>query len=320
MHVLITGAHGFVGHALATRLAREGELAGRALRRLSLVDLTFGGAPAQECVVHRLAGDLGDAAWLDHHLDGDPVDMVFHLASIPGGTAEANYALARRVNLDATLSLLERGKAQVEAGAACPRFVFASSIAVFGTLPELVTEVAQPRPRMTYGAQKLIGEILVDDFSRRAWVDGVSLRIPGVLARPPAQTGQLSAFLSDIIRELAAGRPFACPMSASATTWASSIGNVVDNLLHAAALPRHALGATRTFTLPTTRFSMAELVDAIGALRGTDTRPLVRYHPDDRIETLFGRFPPLETPDAEHAGFHRDADLRELVRRALDSL
>lgn len=319
MHVLITGANGFVGHALATRLARDGALAGRALRRLSLVDLSFAGAPAREGIVHRLAGDLGDSAWLDAHLPGDPVDVVFHLASIPGGTAEANYALARRVNLDATLSLLERGKSQVEAGAICPRFVFASSVAVFGTLPELVTEAARPRPRMSYGAQKLIGEILVDDFSRRAWVDGVSLRIPGVLARPPAPTGQLSAFLSDIIRELAAGRSFVCPMSASATTWASSLGNVVDNLLYAASLPHHVLSSTRTFTLPTTRFSMAELVEAIGALRGSDTRARVRYEPDERIESLFGRFPPLETPEAEYAGFLRDADLRELVRRSLDS-
>lgn len=318
MHVLITGASGFVGHALATRLARDGALAGRPLRRLSLVDLSFGGAPMREGVVHRLPGDLGDTAWLDGHLSDDPVDAVFHLASIPGGTAEANYALARRVNLDATLSLLERGKAQVDAGAACPLFVFASSIAVFGTLPETMTEAAPPRPRMTYGAQKLIGEILVEDFSRRAWVDGVSLRIPGVLARPPAPTGQLSAFLSDIIRELAAGRPFTCPMSATATTWASSLGSVIDNLLHAATLPQQAPGSSRTYTLPTMCFSMAELVDAIGALRGTDTRALVRYQPDERIETLFGRFPPVETPEAEQAGFRRDADLRELVQRSLE--
>lgn len=317
MHVLVTGADGFVGRALAQRLAREGTLGGRPLHRLSLADLDFGPAPRQEGVVHRLRGDLSDAAWLEDALGGIAVDAVFHLASIPGGTAEMDYERARRVNLDATLSLLERGKAQGESGDGCPRFVFASSIAVFGTLPAQVTETTPPRPQMTYGAQKLIGEVLVEDFSRRAWVDGVSLRIPGVLARPPARTGQLSAFLSDILRELAAGRPFTCPMAGTATTWASSLASVVDNLLHAATVHPSAFAATRTHTLPTTRFSMAELVDAIGEVHGVDARALVRYAPDERIERLFGCFPPIETPCAEQAGFQRDADLRALVRRAL---
>jgi len=137
-----------------------------------------------------------------------------------------------------------------------------------------------------------------------------------VLARPPARTGQLSAFMSDIIRELMAGRPFTCPTSPQATTWASSLPCVVDNLLHAAIADAGALKGQRTFTLPTLHFSMAELVEAITHVRGADTQALVRYAPDERIEGLFGKFPPLETAAADAAGFVHDGRLVDLVRRA----
>jgi nucleoside-diphosphate-sugar epimerase len=318
MRVLVTGANGFVGRALAARLAQAGRLGDRMLTRLSLFDLDFHGLPLQDGFAHRHAGDLADAAWLDGVLGGTALDAVFHLASIPGGTAEANYRLARQVNLDATLGLLERGQAQVQRGGGAPLFVFASSIAVFGAMPDLVTDDTLPRPAMTYGAQKLAAEVLVDDFSRRGWVDGRSVRLPGVLARPPARTGQLSAFLSDIIRELAAGRPFVCPMSAAATTWASSLPNVVDNLLHAALFDVAGQpGGRRTFTLPTSRFSMAELVDAIAQVHGRECIDQVRFESDPMIEQRFGRFPPLHVPAAVAAGFRADASLADLVRQAL---
>jgi nucleoside-diphosphate-sugar epimerase len=170
---------------------------------------------------------------------------------------------------------------------------------------------------MTYGAQKLIGEIQVDDFSRRGWVEGRSLRLPGVLARPPARTGQLSAFLSDIIRELAAGRTFTCPMSPEATTWASSLPNVVSNLIHAAARPLPGLDQRRTFMLPTSRFSMRELVAAIADVFDANAPQRVSYAPDARIQSLFGSFGELRTDAAERAGFTRDADLQTLVKQAL---
>lgn len=318
MHVLVTGAAGFVGAALAARLQRDGQLGARAITRLSLADLAFGDAPPREGIVHRLCGDLADTAWLDAALGGEPLGAVFHLASIPGGMAEANYALGRRVNLDATLGLLERGRTQVEAGGAAPVFVFASSIAVFGEMPARVDDATPTRPVMTYGAQKLVGEVLVDDFSRRGWVDGRSLRLPGVLARPPAPTGQLSAFLSDMLREPAAGRPFVCPMSAEATTWASSLPNIVDNLVHGATVDAGLLGGRRSITLPTLHYSMAALVDAMARVHGQGVRALVSYAPQQRIEALFGRLPPLDTANAHRAGFRADLDLEALVRRALE--
>ena len=316
MHVLITGAAGYVGRALVQRLQRQGRLGGRTLTRLTLVDLGFGDAPVPPGTQQH-AGDLADTAWLDGVLAGAPLDAVFHLASIPGGTAEAQYTLARRVNLDATLGLVERCRGQVEAGGPVPVFVFASSIAVLGQLPALVDDHTLPRPVMGYGTHKLVGELLLDDFSRRGWLDGRALRLPGVLARPPARTGQLSAFLSDCIRLLAAGQPFTCPTTPGATTWASSLPCVVDNLLHGATVPAARLGGQRCFTLPTSHFAMADLVAAVGQVHGVDAAALVQYQPDARIEALFGRFPPLRTPAADAAGFRRDADLPSLVRQAL---
>lgn len=318
MHVVITGAAGFVGRALAHRLGRDLQLAGRAITRLSLLDLSFGHAAPREGVVNRVAGDLADTAWLGTALGDQWVDAVFHLASLPGGAAEANPALACRVNVDATWGLLDRCKAQVDAGGAPPVFVFASSIAVFGAMPHPVTDDTLPRPLLSYGAHKLVGEVLVDDYSRRGWVDGRSLRLPGVLARPPAPTGQLSAFLSDIIRELSAHRPFVCPMSPGATTWASSLPNVVDNLVHAARVDAAALHGRRTFTLPTSHFSMQALVEAIADVHGAQVKHLVQFQPQERIEALFGRFPALDARAAHTAGFASDGALTTLVRRALD--
>lgn len=315
MHVLVTGANGFVGRALARRLAADARLGHASIERLSLLDLGFDDTPVESFVRH-LAGDMGDAEWLRRTLAEVPIDVIFHLASIPGGMAEQQYELACRVNLDATTVLLEIGKAQVEAGGHAPLFVFASSIAVFGTMPAFVDDQTLPRPLMTYGAHKLIGETLVADFSRRGWVDGRSLRLPGVLARPPARTGQLSAFMSDIILELAAGRPFICPTSPQATTWASSLPCVVDNLRRAATVDAAALKGQRTFTLPTLRFSMAELVEAIAEVHGGGAKSHARFAPDERIEALFGRFPPLETVAADAAGFVHDLHLVDLVRRA----
>ena len=136
MHVLITGAAGFLGRALAQRLVPGSLLGGRTVNRLTLLDLALDG-PAPEGVRH-CEGDMGDADWLRGALNGGPtIDALFHLASIPGGTAEQDYPLSRRVNLDATQTLLEHGRQQVAAGHAAPVFVFASSIAVFGHLPEL---------------------------------------------------------------------------------------------------------------------------------------------------------------------------------------
>jgi D-erythronate 2-dehydrogenase len=317
VHIVITGANGFVGRALSARLHRDACLGGRLISALTLLDTAFADMPAAP-FVHQQTGSIAEAGVVKAVFER-PVDLVVHLASIPGGTAEQQYELGRDVNLQGTTFLLEQAKLQTEGGGVAPVFVFASTIAVFGSpMPALVDDDTALQPQMSYGAQKLIGEVLVADFTRRGWVDGRSVRLPGVLARPPARTGQLSAFMSDIIRELAAGRRFTCPTSESATTWASSIGNIVDNLIHASTVDGKRLPARRCLTLPTQAFTFGQLVDAIAQVHGPAVRDLVSWAPDARIESLFGRFPPLKTPAADAAGFRHDGDLPTLVRRALE--
>jgi D-erythronate 2-dehydrogenase len=317
MNLVITGANGFIGKALAHRLLSEDVAAPGGLGaagRLTLLDLGFEGPEVAR--VRRLPGSIADPALVARAFDA-PVDVLFHLASIPGGMAEQNYELARQVNLDATLSLMEAARTQTLASAKPVTVVFASSIAVLGApLPAVVDDASPLRPRLTYGAQKLIGEILLEDFSRRGWVDSRSIRLPGIVARPPQRTGQLSAFLSDIIQELAAGRSFACPVAAESTTWLMSIHRVVDNILHAACMSPAGL-STRVWTLPALRTSMTQLVAAIASLYGREVLGRVTYASNPALEANFGSYPPLKTPAAEEAGFAHDGDLATLVRRAL---
>lgn len=316
MHVVITGAAGFVGRALVARLLREHAEGTRSLTGLTVLDVTLAGLPAHP-VLLPLAGSIADGTLVARAFD-KPVDLLFHLASIPGGTAEQEYELARDVNLLGTQHLLEAGKRQVEKGGKAPRFVFASTIAVFGSpMPALVDDDTPTRPVMTYGAQKLMGEIAIADFSRRGWCDGLSLRLPGVLARPPQRTGQLSAFLSDLMRDPAEGRRVVCPMRPEATTWASSTPNIVANLIHATDVDAARLPAHRAITLPTLYFSMAELVDALASVHGPHVREHIAFAPEPRIEMLFGRFPPLCTPAGDAAGFRHDGDLATLAQRAI---
>lgn len=321
MHVLITGANGFVGQALTKHILYQGCVGKGKVSRLTLLDRQFDDAVVDRSplglVVEQHRGDLADDQWLKDTLGRFSIDIIFHLASIPGGIAEKNDELGRSVNLDATMTLLEICKAQTQSIGHKPVLVFASSIAVFGTMPDLVTDDTPLKPQMSYGAHKIVGEVMINDFSRRGWVDGRSLRLPGVLARPPAETGQMSAFLSDIIRELSQGHTFVCPMSAQAKTWASSLPNIVENLIHGAAVAESKLKLNRTFTLPTLCFSMAEMVDAIGSVYQQSANELVSYEPNPMIENLFGRFPPLETPSADDVGFKHDGDLNTLVERAL---
>lgn len=315
MHILITGAHGFVGKALVARLLNDAN-ALPGLTRLSLMDLAFD-APASDPRVQLLPGSITDPALVAQAF-AQPVDIVFHLASIPGGMAEREVLLGRQVNLDATVHLLEAARLQAGPSAA-PVFVFASTIAALGApLPAGGVDDHTPcTPKLSYGAHKLIGEILVADYTRRGWVDGRSVRLSGIVARPAGPSGLLSAFMSDIIRELAAGRSFDCPVAADSTTWLLSVPCLIDNLLHAATMDGSRLGDGRVCTLPALRISMAELADAVGQAYGVDTTGRVTWHANPALEANFGRYPPLRTPLAEAAGFCHDGDARTLALRAL---
>lgn len=314
MNVLVTGGNGFVGRELVRRLLAAGEiLPGQGpLTRLTVADMSGDGLP-DDPRLHVVCGSIADPAVLDAALDAPP-QLVFHLASIPGGAAERNYELGLKVNLHATLELFERLRAQGNG----PRVVFTSTIAVYGSpLPELVDDASPMKPGLSYGAHKLVGEILLEDYSRRGWLDGRTLRLPGIVARPPEPSGLLSAFMSDVFWKLAVGEPFTCPVSAEAVAWWMSVGCCAENLLHAARLAPEQVHKRRDYTLPVLRLSMAELVEGLVQRFGEDRRALVHYQPDEGLEAAFGRLPPLDASAAEAIGFRHDGSIEALIGNAM---
>ena len=310
-HVVVTGARGFVGSVLVKRLLADG-LGGRAVSKLTLVDTGFDGDHVDPRVT-QIAGSIADAN-VRVVAYSSPVDAVFHLASIPGGAAERDHALGRAINLDATLGLLEDLRGQPRP----PRFVFASTVAVYGeALPEVVDEHTLPAPALSYGAHKLMGETLVADATRLGWVQGCSLRLPGVVARPGDGAGLMSAFMSQLFWKLAANEPITVPVSPEGVAWWISVGACVDNLLHAASVDPERLNSRRSYQMPVLRLSIAEVVDSLAARFGTDRKALVTYAPDLLVERLFATYPPLLTPHAEALGLKHDGDVNTLIERAM---
>jgi D-erythronate 2-dehydrogenase len=308
--VLVTGAGGFIGQVLVRRLLRDG-LGGQPIGRLVAVDLSLRELPG-DARVQRVEGSIADPDVREHALAA-PVQTVFHLASVPGGAAEKDPDLGRRVNLEATLQLLDRLRAQGNA----PRFVFSSTIAVYGeSLPERVDEDTAVAPALSYGAHKLASEILIADAARRGWVQACSLRLPGVVARPGDGAGLVSAFMSQLFWRLRAGEPIVLPVSAEGAAWWISAGACVDNLLHAARLDTAALGPRRVVQMPALHLRMIDVVDALARAHGADRRTLVRYEPQTMVQRLFASFPPLDTPRALALGFRHDGSADMLVRRA----
>lgn len=305
MRIAVTGSGGFVGQALVTALADAGA-------SIVASDRALDGLPD---TIEQVVGDIGNPAVRSAILAGSP-DALIHLATVPGGAAEADPAESRRINVDAMYDLL------LEASAASPglRVVFASSIAVFGDpMPPLVDDQTPLAPKLIYGGHKAMMEAAVALFSQRGMIDGVSVRLPGVLARPQGPSGLKSAFLSDLFHALRAGNAFTCPVAAQGTIWAQSVSCAAANLMHAAKCDAAKLPQTRAVTLPALRVTVGDLVAEIS--RQCDTLPdLVRYTPDAALQATFAAQPPLLTPAADRAGFVHDGDLAALVASALSTL
>jgi nucleoside-diphosphate-sugar epimerase len=312
MKVLVVGGEGFIGQALLSRLRRGATVAGVPATQITNVDQRIA-QRVHDPKLRYVEGDISDRAVLGRAIESG-VDMVFHLASIPGGAAEQNFELGMQVNLHATLGLLE----VLRLSGRKPKLVFASTIGIYGVpMPAMIDENTVPLPTLSYGAQKLIGEYLVADYGRRGFIDGRSVRIPGIVARPPSE-GMLSLFLSDLIRELSAGRSFVCPVAPEGMSWWMSRPCIVDNLLHAAALSDAQVQQQRTWLLPVQHVSIAGVVEAIARLHGEDVLRRVSYAPNPQLQAQFANYPPLRCPKSEAAGFRHDGTVERLVQRALE--
>lgn len=310
MHIVVTGANGFIGSHLIKALLQDTSPLSASGLRISALDLSFEHVP-DDSRLQKIAGSYADPLVLQRCLQ-TPADLVFHLAAVPSGLCEQKPELGMEVNVLGMIRLLDSLKAHQNQ---C-KFVFASSIAVYGKpQTDLLTDDTLPQPTLSYGAYKIIGEVLVNDYSRRGWLNGVSLRLPGIVTRPPEPNGAVSIFFSDLIRELHAGRKVRCPVSPQAHSWLMSVGCCVDNLLHAAS---HEFSQRRTFMLPALWVGLQELVQGVCDFTNDPSRAaLVDWQPDDWVEFNFGSYPPLQLPKAEAEGFHSDADLPALVAASL---
>lgn len=318
MKVLVTGGGGFIGAALVRLLHARGAIGGHAIDTLATLDQRFPPEVAGIPGIVTIQGDLGNAGVQEAIAELAP-DVCFHLAAVPGGAAEADPALSRRVNLDATLDLFDTlAGAGAARGGQPPIVVYASTIAVYGSpLPDPVTPSTPTRPPMVYGAHKLACEILLADFTRRGRLDGRSLRLPGIVARPRAPSGLVSAFMSEALHALSAGEPFDCPVGPTATAWWMSARRCAQNLLHAAAMDPGS-DIQRAWPLPVLRLSMDELVRTLSRVFGVDGERLVRYAPQPAVEAIFGRYPLLDDRASHALGLRDDGTPEAMVRRALD--
>jgi UDP-glucose 4-epimerase len=316
MKVLITGGAGFLGLRLAKKLLERGALAGpngeqRAIDRLVLVDVVP--APAMDDArISSFAGDIADPALLDRLIDKD-THSIFHLAAVVSGQAEADFDLGMRVNFDATRALLEVCRARGHR----PRVVFASSCAGYGgDLPDLVPQSHALMPQSSYGTQKAMGELLVNDYTRRGFVDGRALRLPTISVRPGRPNAALSSFASGIIREPLNGEAAVCPVPASTRVWLLSPSTVIDCFVFAHDLAGESLGSNRSLILPGLTVTVGEMVGALERVAGRAAAERVRFDPDPRVERIVSTWPvALDASRALRLGFPTDDAFEEIVKR-----
>ena len=306
MRIVVTGAAGFVGGRLARELLARGTLDGRAIDQLVLVDRGFA-APASDPRVRQVAGDLRDAA-VRAALFGQRVDGLFHLAATLTAEAERDFDGGLAMNLGGLLELLEDCRRQ-GAGGPPLRLVFASSMAAFGPpFPAVVPDEFPQRPQTSYGVQKAIAELLLDDYTRRGFLDGRALRLPVVLLRPLGAAPALSEFISAVVREPLAGRPVACPFAADTAMPVASVGAVARGLLRLYELPGRALGEVRAMNLPALTVTIGDMLAALERRVGAAARELVAWRPDARLQSLIGSMPQgFDSARAKAAGIQPEA-------------
>ena len=318
MKVVITGAAGFLGRRLARRLLAGQRLvrpdgSPDSITRLTLVDVIRAAVPdvADDPRVETVTGDLCDPAALAQAITPD-TDAVFHLAAIVSGMAEAEFDLGMRVNLDATRMVLERCRP----GGRRPRVVFASSVAVYGgPLPEVVLDSTAVNPQTSYGTEKAIGELLINDYSRRGFIDGRALRLPTVSVRPGRPNAAASSFASGIIREPLNGETAVCPVDPDTPLWLISPATVVECLIAGHDLPATRLGPTRIVNLPGLSTTPRAMAAALARAAGPDVAARIRWAPDPAIERIVASWPGAwDSARARALGFPQDETVDALIR------
>jgi nucleoside-diphosphate-sugar epimerase len=314
--IVITGGGGFIGFKLAKALLARGTLADRdgapqKIARLVLADQAFPANLPTDPRLETLAGDISDPQFAARAIPPD-TGSVFHLAAVVSGAAEADFDLGMRVNLQGMRNVLE----QARKCARPPRLVFASSVAAFGgELPDVLDDSTTPAPQTSYGSQKVIGEYLVSDFSRKGYIDGRSLRLPTVVVRPGKANAAASSFASAVIREPLNGVAYECPLPSETGVWLLSPRRVVEAFIHAHDLPASRWGSNRVLNLPGITVTIAEMIAAIGMIAGSQVAKRVSWKLDARIDAIVKTWPVrFATPRALAMGFKADPGIDTVIR------
>ncbi|AUT76609.1 D-erythronate dehydrogenase [Paraburkholderia hospita] len=307
MKVLVTGGAGFLGQRLARALLARGALKSADGKRQPITELVLLDVerPADfgDSRVRTEVGDIAERGVLERLID-DKTDAIFHLAAIVSGQAEADFDLGMRINLDASRLLLETCRQRGHR----PRVVFTSSVAVYGgDLPDVVQNDTALNPQSSYGTQKAIAELLLNDYTRRGFVGGRVLRLPTISVRPGKPNAAASSFASGIIREPLNGEEAICPVTGSTRLWLLSPRKAIECLIAGCELDAAALGNQRVVNLPGISVSVDEMIAALREVAGERVVERIEWKPDPRVETIVGSWPARwDTSRAEHLGLSGD--------------
>lgn len=314
MNILVIGAGGMLGAKLVARLAKEGRIGSRPISQLTRFDAVIPPPPPNaEFRIDTFVGDFADPREIEKLVDAR-ADLIFHLAAIVSGEAEKDFEKGYKINLDATHHLLEEIRRAGETY--CPKLIFTSSIAVFGTpFPDAIPDDFHTTPLTSYGTQKAISELLINDYSRKGFLDGLSLRMPTVCVRPGRPNLAASGFFSNIIREPLVGKEAILPVSEDVRHWHVSPRSAVGYLIHAANLDTAKIGNPRTLTLPGLSCTVAEQIESLRRAAGEDAVKLIRREPDETIAKIVGGWPQnFDAQRAQSLGFKGETTFDDIIR------
>lgn len=320
MRVAVIGAGGMIGGKLCRAIAAKGALRGAEIDHLTMIDLA---APTPVDAPFSVSVEAVDiaAAGAETRLLGEGADVIFHLAAIVSGQAEADFDLGWAVNMGGTRAVLEAARALETA----PVLVYASSMAVFGgEIPEHrpdqpIADWTHLNPQTSYGAQKAVGELMLNDYSRKGFVDGRGLRLPTISIRPGKPNKAASSFMSSIFREPLQGQEAICPVDPDYAHFYLSPRRCVENLIHAAELPAEPWGQNRCLMLPGRSHRIGEMIDAMGRIAGSEAVARIRFEPDYELRKIvLGWTAWFDTAKADSLGFVRDDSFEDNIRFFLE--